>query len=85
MSNSNPNIEIKKAELADLKYALKHGIGDFLKAPLFGLFFGGVFAGILMRKLTGPSATSARKPSSSITKSTFLETLSMISQENGLP
>ena len=36
--------EIKKAELADLKYALKHGIGDFLKAPLFGLFFGGVFA-----------------------------------------
>lgn len=36
--------EIKKASLRDLKTALEMGIKDYINAPLYGLFFGSVFA-----------------------------------------
>ena len=36
--------EINAVSFATLKGALKAGIEDFLKAPLFGLFFGGIYA-----------------------------------------
>lgn len=41
---------VQTVTVADLGEALKFGISDFLKAPLFGLFFGGVYAlgGILI-------------------------------------
>lgn len=35
---------IRRLTFDDLGAVLKAGIGDFLKAPLYGLFFGGVFA-----------------------------------------
>ncbi|WP_419910104.1 DUF2189 domain-containing protein [Hoeflea sp.] len=36
--------EVKAVSFATLRGALKAGIDDFLKAPLFGLFFGGIYA-----------------------------------------
>jgi uncharacterized membrane protein len=41
---------INSLTIADTMAALRAGVGDFAKAPLFGLFFGGVFAlgGLLM-------------------------------------
>ena len=36
--------DVKKVSFADIGNALKAGVSDFLKAPLFGLFFGGIFA-----------------------------------------
>ncbi|MEO0329653.1 MAG: DUF2189 domain-containing protein [Pseudomonadota bacterium] len=36
--------EIQKATFEDLKIAFSKGVTDFLKAPLFGMFFGGFFA-----------------------------------------
>ncbi len=44
MSDNAPTFEIKNATIADLRSALAMGIRDFLNAPLFGLFFGSVFA-----------------------------------------
>ncbi|TCD15507.1 DUF2189 domain-containing protein [Oricola cellulosilytica] len=42
--------QVQTVTAADLRDALRLGIGDFLKAPLFGLFFGGIYAlgGILI-------------------------------------
>jgi uncharacterized membrane protein len=37
-------IVVRPAEWADLKAALSAGWRDFLSAPLYGLFFGGIFA-----------------------------------------
>lgn len=50
MEESLTVIKVKRATFADLKYSLEMGIKDFIKAPLYGLFFGGVFAlgGILL-------------------------------------
>ena len=36
--------EVLKLGFSDISGALRAGFGDFVKAPLFGLFFGGVFA-----------------------------------------
>lgn len=44
MANKYKSPEIKKATLEDLRFALSMGLKDFVKAPQFGLFFGGVFA-----------------------------------------
>ncbi len=37
-------IEIKPATFEDLKYAFSMGVSDYFKAPMYGLFFGSVFA-----------------------------------------
>ena len=44
MAEELRKIKTKAAELDDLLYALRSGARDFTRAPLFGLFFGGVFA-----------------------------------------
>lgn len=44
MSSKSQVPIIKKATVQDLQYALSMGFKDFVKAPKFGLFFGGVFA-----------------------------------------
>ncbi|MDB5509328.1 MAG: hypothetical protein JWL93_1797 [Hyphomicrobiales bacterium] len=36
--------DVRALTIGDLRQCLRLGIGDFLHAPLFGLFFGGVFA-----------------------------------------
>lgn len=42
---SSPSMpEVNAISVADLKSALKQGLADFGRAPLYGLFFGGVFA-----------------------------------------
>lgn len=38
------DISIRPATVADLKAALGAGLADFVRAPLFGLFFGGIYA-----------------------------------------
>ncbi len=40
-----PQITINKLTIGDVTGALGKGLADFLAAPLYGLFFGGVFAG----------------------------------------
>jgi uncharacterized membrane protein len=40
------SIVLKPVTLGDLASALRAGLGDFRRAPLFGLFFGGVYVGI---------------------------------------
>ena len=37
-------LDTKRAEFEDLTYALRQGVHDFARAPLFGLFFGSIFA-----------------------------------------
>lgn len=44
MTGKTGKIHIKKADISDLLTVLKLGIRDFSRAPLFGMFFGGVFA-----------------------------------------
>lgn len=39
-----PAVKIRRIAFADLRAALREGWGDFLKAPLIGLFFGGIYA-----------------------------------------
>ncbi|MCY3984502.1 MAG: DUF2189 domain-containing protein [Roseovarius sp.] len=50
MTVKSEKLEIKKATIDDLRFALSQGVADFLKTPLFGLFFGGIYAigGIVM-------------------------------------
>ncbi len=45
-----PRIEINTLTIGDIVHALRQGAADFLAAPLYGLFFSGVFAagGIFM-------------------------------------
>lgn len=45
-----PRITINKLAISDVTGALSKGVSDFFAAPLYGVFFGGVFAagGILM-------------------------------------
>lgn len=44
MPETPAKFEIKKASVADLRAALSSGTKDFLRAPMFGLFFGGFYA-----------------------------------------
>ena len=43
-TTKNKPIEIRKAEVGDLRHALAQGWSDFRAAPQFGLFFGAIFA-----------------------------------------
>lgn len=50
-NNDNNNMpEVNTIHIADLKQCLSQGISDFRRAPIFGYFFGGIFAfaGILI-------------------------------------
>ncbi|GAB1363466.1 DUF2189 domain-containing protein [Rhodobacter sp.] len=44
-AGSRPMPEIMQLDLTDLRAALAAGARDFLRAPLFGLFFAGVYVG----------------------------------------
>lgn len=37
---------VRTISVADIRAALREGLADFMRAPLFGVFFGGVFAAI---------------------------------------
>lgn len=39
-----PRIEINQLNVADIAGALRSGVADFVHAPLYGLFFGGIFS-----------------------------------------
>lgn len=44
MADKKNAIQVKAASFDDLKHALTNGIADYFRAPVFGLFFGGVYA-----------------------------------------
>ena len=44
MAGEVKRLDTRKAEFKDLSYALKQGVRDYFRAPLFGLFFGSIFA-----------------------------------------
>ncbi len=48
--HASPIPRVNALSVADIRAALREGLADFARAPLFGLFFGGVFAagGILI-------------------------------------
>jgi uncharacterized membrane protein len=51
---SAPPLHIRKIEIADLIDCIEHGVRDFIRAPKYGMFFGGVYAigGMLILWLT---------------------------------
>ncbi|MGI9351355.1 MAG: DUF2189 domain-containing protein [Rhizobiaceae bacterium] len=44
MEEKTQSLTVNPVTVSDLKYALSRGIGDFIKAPQYGLFFGAFYA-----------------------------------------